>query len=59
MGIQPKPLDYMLYVNMAIRDCLITNWIWSSYLISIGEHELLTDLVLLDIWSFDIILSMD
>ncbi|NGZ73666.1 hypothetical protein GQS42_23770 [Salmonella enterica subsp. enterica serovar Typhi] len=32
---------------------------WSSCLILIGELELFADLVLLEIWSFDIILGMD
>ena len=59
LGIQPRPLHYVLYVNTIIGDSLITNL--NLVLLSdfIGELELFADLVLLKIWSFDIILSMD
>ena len=49
----------MLYVTTAVGDSLTTNLVYPSCLISIGEHELLADLILLEIQGFDIILGMD
>ncbi|CAL9107629.1 unnamed protein product, partial [Musa textilis] len=59
LDILPRPLDYMLYVTTAVGDSLATNLVYPSCLISIGEHELLADLILLEIQGFDIILGMD
>ena len=59
LDIQPKSLDYMLYVTTAVGDSLATNLVYPSCLISIGDHELLADLILLEIQGFDIILGMD
>ncbi|CAD5192555.1 unnamed protein product [Musa acuminata subsp. malaccensis] len=49
----------MLYVTTAVGDSLTTNLVYPSCLISIGECELLADLILLEIQGFDIILGMD
>ncbi|RZS25858.1 hypothetical protein BHM03_00059141 [Ensete ventricosum] len=58
-GIQLKPLDYELYVTIVVGDTLTSNLFSPSCLIFIGEHELLADLIFLEIQGFDIILGID
>ena len=55
----PELLDFELSVSTPIGDTLMTNIGLKSCIICIEGIELLADLVLLDMYDFDVILGMD
>lgn len=57
--ITPKPLVEALHVSTPLSKTMITDTVCRSCVIVIDGHDLVTDLILLDMKDFDVILGMD
>lgn len=54
----PKPLYYELVISTQLCKTMIAELVYKSCVILIREHKMLTDLVLLNLRGFNVILGM-
>ena len=54
----PMPLDHPFW-GMPMRESLMVQLVYKSYVVSVDGIEMLANLMLLDMVDFDIILNMD
>ena len=52
-------MDYDLFVATPMGDSLVCNSILKSCVIQIKDREMLADLILMDMYDYDVILGMD
>lgn len=57
--ITPIPLDETLHVSTPLGRTMVADTVCRSCVIVINGHELVVDLILLDMKDFDVILGMD
>ena len=58
-GFVPVHLEFELSVSTSNRGIIIVSMVCKSFTVGIGRHDLLVDLVILNIKDFDVILGMD
>ncbi|XP_077242573.1 uncharacterized protein LOC143883096 [Tasmannia lanceolata] len=58
-GLVHEPLDVELCVDTPVGGSLITDRVFKSCVVKIGDRELPTELVVLEMRDFDVILGMD
>ena len=56
---KPRLMDYDLSVATPMSDSLVCNSILKSCVIQIKDREMLADLILMDMYDYDVILGMD
>ncbi|XP_075633934.1 uncharacterized protein LOC142606477 [Castanea sativa] len=56
---KPGHMDYDLSVATPIGDSLVCNYMLKSCVIQIEDREMLADLILMDMYDYDVILGMD
>lgn len=54
-----EPLDQELVISTPLGKTMIAKQVYKSYVVKIGEVELLANLILLDLQYFDVILGID
>jgi hypothetical protein len=59
LGKELELLDFLMMVDILVRDSLVTDLVYRSCVVQIVDQDLLVDLILLDIQDFDVILGMD
>ena len=59
VNVESKPIDYSIVVSLPTGDSWIAESVYLDSRVIIGGQEFLTDLILLDIHDFDVILGMD
>ena len=52
-------MDYDLSVATLMGDSLVCNSMLKSFVIQIEDREMLADLILMDMYDYDVILGMD
>ena len=56
---KPGLMDYDLSVDTPMGDSLVCNSILKSCVVQIEDREMLADLILMDMYDYDVILGMD
>ena len=56
---KPGLMDYDLFVATPMGDFLVCNSMLKSCVIQIEDREMLADLILMDMYDYDVILGMD
>ena len=59
LGLSFENLEHALNVDLPTGEQLGTNRVYKSYVLRIGDHELIMDLVALDLKGYDVIFGMN
>ena len=58
-GLSFEKLKQVLNVDLPTGEQLGTSWVYKGCMLRIGEHELIVDLVALDLKGYDVIFGMN
>ena len=59
LGLNFEKLEQALNVDLPTGEQLVTSQVYKGCLLLIGEHELIVDLIALDLNGYDVIFGMD